>query len=90
MSGVRRRGNGIRGPGAVTTQQQCEVATLQCWRTAIVRDGLLEDLTDSTPEVPTPNSTDATRSLARLPYVGPYLVKSMLGLLMLTNAPTSM
>ena len=82
MSGIRLRGNGINGPGAVTTQQQRELATLQCWRNAIVRDGLLEDLTDSTPEGPTPSSTDA---LARLPSVGPHLVQSLLGVLTLTK-----
>ena len=46
---------------------------------------MLEDLTDSTPEGPTPSSTDAARSLARLPSVGPYFVKSMLGVLTLTK-----
>ena len=48
-------------------------------------DGLLEDLTDSTPEGPTPSSTDAARSLARLPSVGSYLVKFMFGVLTLTK-----
>ena len=84
MSGVRRRGNGIRKPGAVSTQQQRELATLRCWHDAIVRDGVLEDLTDSNPERP-PSSTDAARALARLPSVGPYLVKSLLGVLTLTK-----
>ena len=43
------------------------------------REGrLLEDLTDSDPERP-PSSIDAARPLARLPSVGPYLVKSLLG-----------
>ena len=49
MSGTQRQGDGISGPGAVGTQQQREVATLQCWRDAIVRDGLLEDLTEFHP-----------------------------------------
>ena len=57
---------------------------MRCWHDAIVRDGALEDLTDSNPERP-PNSTDATRALARLPFVGPYLVKSPLGVLTLTK-----
>ena len=69
----------------VTTQQQREVATLHCWRNAIVREGALQYLTDSTPEVLPPNSTDATRSLGRLPSVGPYLVKSTLAVLTLTK-----
>ena len=84
MSGVRRRGNGISKPGAVSTQQQRELATLRCWHDAIVRDGVLEDLTDSNPERP-PSSTEAARALARLPSVGPYLVKSLLGVLTLTK-----
>ena len=58
---------------------------MRSWHEAIVRDGALNDLTDLTPEVPPPNSTDATCSLARLPYVGPYLVKYMLGTLTLTK-----
>ena len=41
MSGVRRRCKGISGPRAVGTQKQRELATLQCWRDAIVKDGLL-------------------------------------------------
>ena len=85
MSGVRRRGNGVRGPGAVATQQQRKVATLQSCHNANIRDGALQDLTDSTPEVPSPSSTDAARSLGRLPSVCPYLVKSMLGVLTLTK-----
>ena len=58
---------------------------MQCWRNAIMRDGELQDLTDSAPEVLPPNSTDAARSLGRLPYVGPYLVKSMLAVFALTK-----
>jgi len=47
MSGTQRLGRS--GPGAVGTQQQREVATLQCGHDAIVRDGLLEDLTEFHP-----------------------------------------
>jgi hypothetical protein len=87
MSGARRRGNGVRGPGAVATQQQWQrdVATLQSWHKAMVRDGALQDLMGSTPEVPPPSSIDAARSSGRLPSVGPSLVKSMLGVLTLTK-----
>ena len=49
-----------------------------------MRDGVLEDLTDSNPERP-PSSTDAARALARLPSVGPYSAKSLLGVLTLTK-----
>ncbi|MFM7981194.1 MAG: hypothetical protein ACKPKO_17945, partial [Candidatus Fonsibacter sp.] len=66
-------------------QQQREVATLQCWRNAIVSDRLLQDLTDCAMEVQPPSSTEAARALGKLPYVGPYLVKSMLGVLTQTK-----
>ena len=85
MSGHRRRGLGVLGPGAVATQQQREVATLQCWHRAIVKDGDLQNLTDVDPALLPPNSTDATHSLGRLPSVFPYLVKTMLALLTLAD-----
>ena len=52
MSGHRRRGLGVLGPGAVATQQQSEAATLQCWHRAIVKDGALQDLKRCRPGAP--------------------------------------
>jgi len=46
----------------------------------------LKELTDPVlPRPPTVTSTDAARLLAGLPFVGPYLVKSMLAVLTLTD-----
>ena len=85
LSGHRRRGLGVSGPGADQTQQQREVATLQCWHRCIVKDAELHELTDADPALPPPSSTVAARAFPRLPSVGPYSVKSMLALLTLTD-----
>lgn len=85
IAGQRRRGTGVLGSGASATQSQREVATMQCWRRAIVEEGKLAELTDADPALPKPSSTDAARCLGGLPSVGPYLVKSMLEMLTLTD-----